>query len=115
MTEFYADPERSGSEEFDFGSSWRTQGQGPWKVVWLEATGEIAAFDQGGDEVVIVGFADELDQLHTALTGWREQMGEPNGLAWLVERCSAIPDISDGSDGIDRMDGADGIAGPDAP
>ena len=60
--------------------------------MWLEATGEVAAFDQGGDEVVVVGYADDVDHLQTALTGWREQMDDPNGLAWLVERCGEIPD-----------------------
>ncbi len=44
MKEFYADPERAHSEEVDLGSAWRTQGQGPWKVVWVEATGEVVAF-----------------------------------------------------------------------
>src|ERR1700730_10527884 len=39
-----ADPKRASSEELDFGSSWRTQGDGPRKVVWLQATGELAAF-----------------------------------------------------------------------
>jgi|SRR4051812_2376966 hypothetical protein len=95
MREFYADPDRAGSGEFDLGSSWRTQGQGPWKVVWLEATGEIAAFDQSGDEVVVVGFVEDVDELSALLTGWEEHAGEPNGLAWLVERCDNQPDSGD--------------------
>jgi hypothetical protein len=87
MREFYADAERAGSEEVDLGSSWRTQGEGPWKVVWLEATGELAAFDQTGDEVVVVGFAEDADELQAMLAGWEAHAAEDNGLAWLVDRC----------------------------
>jgi hypothetical protein len=43
---FYAEPERSRSKELAFGSTWRSQGVGPWKLVWLEATGELAAFEE---------------------------------------------------------------------
>jgi hypothetical protein len=44
LKDFYADPRRAGSEELDFGSSWRTHGEGPWKVVWVRATGKLVAF-----------------------------------------------------------------------
>jgi hypothetical protein len=88
MREFYADHQRAASDEVDVGSTWRTQGEGPWKVVWLEATGELAAFDQPGDEVVVVGFAHDLEELCTRLAGWEDHMAEANGLAWLVERSS---------------------------
>jgi hypothetical protein len=46
LNDFYADPKRASSEELDFGSSWRTRGDDPWKVVWLQATGELAAFQE---------------------------------------------------------------------
>ena len=46
LKDFYADPQRASSEEVDFGSSWRTQGERPWKVVWLAATGELVAFNE---------------------------------------------------------------------
>ena len=62
MREFYGDPDRAASNEIDFGSSWRTQGNGPWKVIWLESTGELAAFDQSADEVVVVGYAVDLEE-----------------------------------------------------
>jgi hypothetical protein len=48
LKEFYADPRRSASREIDFGSAWRHRGRGPWKVVWVEETGELVAFDEGG-------------------------------------------------------------------
>jgi hypothetical protein len=44
LNDFYADPRRASSEEVDFGPSWRTNGEGPWKVLWVQATGEIVAF-----------------------------------------------------------------------
>jgi hypothetical protein len=45
LSEFYDDPLRGMSEELDFGSSWQLDGWGPWKIVWLEATGELVAFN----------------------------------------------------------------------
>jgi hypothetical protein len=46
VEEFYAVPERARSNEKGFGSQWRGQGEGPWKLVWLEATGEFVAFNE---------------------------------------------------------------------
>lgn len=46
LKDFYANPERAKSEEIDFGSSWRSQGEGPWKVLWMRATGEVVAFHE---------------------------------------------------------------------
>jgi hypothetical protein len=47
ITDFYGDPARSDSREIGFGS-WLREGTGPWKVVWLEATGELVAFNETG-------------------------------------------------------------------
>ncbi len=96
MREFYDDPDRAESPEVDFGSAWRTQGRGPWKVVWLEWTGELVAFDVAGDEVVVVGYAEDRDELVATLAGWAAHMGDENGLAWLVERCDNEPDVDEG-------------------
>ena len=57
LKDFYADPKRASSEEVDFGSAWRAQGDGPWKVVWLEATGELAAVNEAPHPTPI----DEID------------------------------------------------------
>jgi hypothetical protein len=46
VEEFYTQPERASSNELAFGSTWRAHGQGPWKLVWLESTGELAAFEE---------------------------------------------------------------------
>jgi hypothetical protein len=46
LNEFYAPAKRASSKELDFGSAWHTNGQGPWKVVRLEATGELVAFNE---------------------------------------------------------------------
>lgn len=114
LREFYDDPDRADSDEVDFGSQWRTQGDGPWKVVWLAATGEIAAFNSGRaggtvmpgrglglggllggggpDEVVILGVHPDLDTLRAGLAGWQDQMEDDNGLAWLAERVDELPE-----------------------
>jgi hypothetical protein len=57
--DFYDDPKRGASEEVDFGS-WQYHGYGPWRVVWLEATGELVAFNElnlGVDRVSVGGGA----------------------------------------------------------
>lgn len=110
MRDFYDDPRRAASDEVDFGSSWRTQGEGPWRVIWLAATGELAAFNAGArtsvptgrlgvramlgggseDEVVVLGVERDRDRLRLALAGWEEHMPETNGLAWLAERCDTL-------------------------
>jgi uncharacterized protein (TIGR02118 family) len=114
VRDFYDDPDRADSDEVDFGSQWRTQGDGPWKVVWLAATGEIAAFNSGRsggavmpgrglglgallggggpDEVVILGAHPDLDTVRAGLTGWQDHMAEDNGLAWLAERIDELPE-----------------------
>lgn len=114
VREFYDDPDRAGSDEVDLGSEWRTQGEGPWKVVWVADTGEIAAFNSGrpttpvmpgrglglgallggggADEVVILGVHPDLDTLRAGIAGWENEMAGDNGLAWLAERVDALPD-----------------------
>jgi hypothetical protein len=42
--------------------------------------------------VVVVGYAVDLEELRPTLTGWEDHMREPNGLAWLTERCNDTPD-----------------------
>lgn len=114
VRDFYDDPDRADSDEVDLGSQWRTQGDGPWKVVWLAATGEIAAFNSGRsggavmpgrglglgallggggpDEVVILGAHPDLDAVRAGLTGWQDHMAEDNGLAWLAQRIDELPE-----------------------
>ena len=112
MRDFYSDERRAGSAEVDFGGSWRTQGEGSWRVVWLEATGELAAFHAGAstsaptgrlgvqailggataDEVVVLAVEPDRARLREVLAGWEMHMGDENGLAWLAERCDALAD-----------------------
>ena len=83
------------SEEVDFGASWRTQGKGPWKVVWLEATGELVAFNES-HENSIPGSAPPLevqildDVLRDGIAGlWRP----PKGYADEVVIIGVEPDV----------------------
>jgi hypothetical protein len=70
LDEFYADRKRADSEEVNFGSAWRLEGEGLWEVVWLEATGELVAFSVaalqgwepsgfGGDGFLVLELAAE--------------------------------------------------------
>jgi hypothetical protein len=110
MRDFYDDQRRASSDEVDFGTSWRTQGEGPWRVIWLDATGELAAFAAGGrtsvptgrlglgamlggggaDEVVVLGVETDLEAVRAALQGWENHMTDENGLAWLAERAAEL-------------------------
>jgi len=81
LKDFYADARRASSEEVDFGSAWRAQGEGPWKLVWLEATGELVAFNES-HENSIPGSAPPLevhildDVLRDGIAGlWRPPKG----------------------------------------
>jgi hypothetical protein len=94
LNDFYADPRRASSEEVDFGPSWRTNGEGPWKVLWVQATGEIVAFLESAS----AGFAwsgvgggggggGGGNFLSETAVGF---VFEPNGLGWLAERVDEL-------------------------
>jgi hypothetical protein len=57
LRDFYDNPGRSDSPEIDFGESWRCEGRGPWRVRWIEYTGELVAFAIGPDADFIGGTA----------------------------------------------------------
>lgn len=65
--EFYALPERAQSEELPLGDRWRGDGRGPWKVTWLEATGEVVAFFALHGPVA---YEDSAFNLGEAVLGW---------------------------------------------
>jgi hypothetical protein len=51
ISAFYDDPDRGASNEINFGGDWQYHGCGPWKVVWLEATGELVVFNDLAQEM----------------------------------------------------------------
>lgn len=53
--EFYADANRVSSREIDVGLTWRYAGIGLWKLVWLEGTGELVAFNEGSSSSRDIG------------------------------------------------------------
>lgn len=105
--------------EMRLGSTWRTQGDGPWRVVWDQATGRVLAIkgdgprdpieraswvpsrDAGdgdaprpagaidGHDVVVIAVEPDRDRLNAALHGWEDHVDESNGLAWLAARFDA--------------------------
>ena len=64
--DFYADQRRATSPETAFGATWHTQGQGPWTVTWLQATGELVAVRRGNDATATAP-DDVVDELGDVL------------------------------------------------
>jgi hypothetical protein len=95
LIDFYAERRRAESPEVVYGAAWRTQGNGPWTVVWLQATGELVATQREEGEVVLIGVETDPQRLQATLTGWEQRVGELNGLAWLAE-CFARPTYAAG-------------------
>jgi hypothetical protein len=113
IEEFYdADPRRRSSAEIEFGAEWRDLHGVRFEVSWVEDTGELYVMREpapdgwatpfggihvrhahGADEqevagmtVVVVATVEARDRVESLLTGWQEAMGEPDSVAWLVER-----------------------------
>ncbi len=88
------DIRRLGPCEVEYGSRW----QGPrldlpWRVVWLEGTGEVvavqwAASDEGGDAgpVRLLGIVAARGLLDEALKDWWHMCGHLGSLDWVVTR-----------------------------
>ena len=113
IEEFYdADPRRRSSIEVELGRDWRDADGVRYELSWVAATGELYAMREpvpsgwatpfggihvrhahGADEqevagmtVVVVATVEARDRVESLLTGWQEAMGEPDSVAWLVER-----------------------------
>ena len=75
--EFMKDPSRKRSPEVDFGAHWRLAhdpGGYPWRVSWIERTGELYAVELGSPErdrrVIVLGHYPNLEEVEAALEGW---------------------------------------------
>lgn len=113
--EFYALPERAQSEELPLGDRWRGDGRGPWKVTWLESTGEVVAFaygpepssglGDGGPDLgsFLLGGLIELavdHHLNRDLPGPVEILGEVDDRDRLFEVLAGWQEQEDTDDGI---------------
>ena len=90
---FYAaDPVRRSSRERDLGLWWRTAGRGPtYRAAWVRETGEVYLVQHGltgpgSGHVEVLAHIDDGEHLEAVLDGWRNQVGEPGSLAWLLGR-----------------------------
>jgi len=112
VPDFYRDDHRRASEESTFGVEW-TMGSDPtgvYGVHWLKDTKELYLLrgpilppflpDNVGSrwsgippryandqyEVIVLGKARRASVVERALNGWRDRMGEPNSLHWVLAR-----------------------------
>lgn len=114
LEEFYSNNEaRRRSPEADFGVWWRNGSSlEPWRVSYIQATGEVYAVKQrGNDEVQVLGVVppdpDErrpqpgetrwnlrkgtyYRTLDRILEGWVEHCGQPRGLEWVREKLTCL-------------------------
>ena len=116
------DPKRRFSPEAGYGVHWRLVGwAGTWRVSYVRDTGEIYVLFQGptqagrlpnGDLVLSSGTRQgpvlalgtfHIDEnagpqnvyyrgLEHFLSGWAKRCGEPNGLAWMIQRIDEAQD-----------------------
>jgi len=76
---FAGDPLRARSPEVDFGVGWRLLEERdgfPWRVAWLEATGELYAVELRGYEpgrALLLGHFLTREAAEEALEGWAER------------------------------------------
>jgi len=82
LKDFYAaDERRIGSGEVDFGVMWGEKWP-HYRVSWIEATGEVYAFEHGPSaHVVVLGYAATRNHVDEALEGWYDHCH--GGVAWV--------------------------------
>lgn len=109
IEQFYdADERRRRSEEIELGTDWYDAAGTRYELSWVEDTGELYvmrepnaqfATDPFGDlyeshlpedelSVAVVGWIRERAGVEAVLSGWEQEMGKPNAVAWLAQRLS---------------------------
>lgn len=109
IEEFYeGDDRRRASAEVEFGTEWLDQGGRRYELSWVEDTGELYVMREPappawedpfggiyvkvddapveGMDVVVLGTVQGRDAVERLMEGWRSQVGNPDSVAWLVER-----------------------------
>lgn len=91
IEEFYVNNEdRRQSLEVDFGVQWLVHKDRTltWRVSWLEATGEVVAFNQRrrGGLVELLGVVHSREEIEAVLDGWEEACGSESSLRWVKLR-----------------------------
>ncbi len=90
LAQFYAaDVRRSGPREVEFGGGWiGADREPPWRVVWVEATGELFAVQAPSGPVELLGRFPTRATVEVALRGWWHMCGVRGGLGWLRRAAS---------------------------
>jgi hypothetical protein len=90
------DPRRRASDEVEFGTEWREDGQ-RFEVCWVADTGELYLMAEpysrhelatASVTVEVVALVDGRDEIESLLSGWRDEMAGPDSLAWVRARVS---------------------------
>jgi hypothetical protein len=91
------DPRRRGPSEVEYGSRWlMALADDPWRVCWVEATGELVAVqhhpgrpDDDGP-VELLARADDRSAIEAGLQGWWQMCGHLGSLPWIRHRAAEI-------------------------
>jgi hypothetical protein len=113
IEEFYdADPRRRSSPELELGREWRDAQGVRHELSWVEDTGELYVMREpptsgwatpfggihvshahsadekeiAGMTVKVLGTVPERSRVEEILAGWEDAIGQPDSVAWLVER-----------------------------
>jgi hypothetical protein len=90
------DHRRAVSDEVDLGATWRAAGSNDaWRLAWLRDTGELYACRADGyagscSDVHVLAVLRRESDLDAALSGWREERTDPDGLSWVRGRVSPL-------------------------
>jgi hypothetical protein len=106
---FYSqDERRRASEEVELGTEWFDSAGARYELSWVVDTGDLYVMleptvgglfeDPFGDVfevgharveqlvVAVVGWIPDRAKVDQVLAGWEQQMGQPNGVAWIASR-----------------------------
>ncbi len=108
IEEFYsADERRRQSAEVELGTNWFDAKGNRYELSWVEDTGELYtmlellpeadSFTPFGDievedlpvdrvVVMVIGYIPTLEDVEHILSGWPQQMAEPDGISWVADR-----------------------------
>jgi hypothetical protein len=108
IEEFYStDERRRQSAEVELGTNWFDAQGNRYELSWVEDTGELYtmlelvpeadSFTPFGDIevenlpvdrvlVMVVGHIPTLEGVEDVLSGWPQQMTQPDGISWVAER-----------------------------
>lgn len=87
-----ADGRRCGPLAVEFGSLWMASvTDEPWRVEWLEATGELVAVQRGpvgepDGPVRLLGRHPDRAEVERTLRGWWQVCGHRGSLPWIEHR-----------------------------